>query len=586
MMMFGQLGLPFLAAFLAVSPLARADLPVHCLRHQVVGEWRFILSSMHEERTSCGHFRPDNETQPNRSEVESDQLDEQEKMLVLTMQDPNIAETGRDPNGTWTMIYDEGFEVNVQGLNFFAFSNYTYEKNLSAPDTKYNVSHCGYTMVGWYQNLDRTAFGCYYGYKIVQDDESSAESDHVVALAAKNAAEAAAKLATEKAKKSKAYDKPMDHHTQQKHVSKVNGQISALELGWKARPMEKWNGRTMREMNKYAGLKRPAGAKKATMAKNQMLMQRSSADRPVPESQGDATAAPQSFLQRGRKHHRHHRKHRTAPADGLPSVWDWSDINGRDYLEPVMDQSDCGSCYAASSMRMLTSRHKIKQNDTEAIPWSINFPLMCSEYNQGCQGGYGILTAKWSRDVGLLPATCMRYNTGGSCKLECDLDKLKGQKRYRAANHRYVGSWYGNSSVESIKSELYHNGPVVLGLEPAEDFMFYSEGIYKSTQVNLLHTGENREWEKVDHAVLLVGWGEDNNGQKYWKLQNSWGPDWGEDGFFRMAAGENECGIESIAEAADVVEDEQDGKQVEAYFKYQPMQDKNTASATTGHETL
>merc|ERR1719453_2300675 len=145
-----------------------------------------------------------------------------------------------------------------------------------------------------------------------------------------------------------------------------------------------------------------------------------------------------------RQHAQKHRSH-SSPVK-LPATWDWSNVDGKSYLEPVMDQSDCGSCYAASSMRMLTSRHKIRINNTEALPWSINFPLFCSEYNQGCKGGYGILTAKWSRDVGLLPATCMRYNTGGSCKLECDLKKLEG-KRYRAANQRYVGSWYGNSST-------------------------------------------------------------------------------------------------------------------------------------------
>merc|ERR1719163_1762181 len=106
---------------------------------------------------------------------------------------------------------------------------------------------------------------------------------------------------------------------------------------------------------------------------------------------GGPSSGAQSFLQR------------SVP---LPKAWDWGDVNGVNFLEPVMDQGDCGSCYAASSGRMLTARHKINLNNTQAVPWSINFPLMCSEYNQGCKGGYGILTAKWSRDVGLLPATC------------------------------------------------------------------------------------------------------------------------------------------------------------------------------------
>merc|ERR1719454_2491722 len=97
--------------------------------------------------------------------------------------------------------------------------------------------------------------------------------------------------------------------------------------------------------------------------------------------------------------------------------------------------------------------------------------------------------------------------------------------------------------------ELHSNGPVVVSLEPKSDLMYYQGGIYESTADEI-----HQEWERVDHAVLLIGYGE-ANGKKYWTLQNSWGPDWGENGFFRMARGINDSGIESIAVAADVVED-------------------------------
>ena len=47
-------------------------------------------------------------------------------------------------------------------------------------------------------------------------------------------------------------------------------------------------------------------------------------------------------------------------------------------------------------------------------------------------------------------------------------------------------------------------------------------------------------YAEVDHAVLLTGWGEDN-GKKYWRVQNSWGPQWGEQGTFRIRRGVDEC---------------------------------------------
>jgi cathepsin C len=499
-----------------------ADLPVHCVRHEVIGDWVFKLGPLSDKRSACGHEHPDvEEHQPSRQLVDTAQGSKSE--MTLSLKSPNLVSSGAK-KGTWTMIYDEGFEVKVDdGMTYFAFSNFTYEKDAKKPLAKpHNVSHCDQTMVGWYQNADRTKFGCYYGHKAKQP------------LPPKEKAAPALGTPDMVAKKS-TFDAPLDTKAQSKAVKRLNVKLGMLQLAWRAREVTKWNGRSMREVNQYVGLKRTVRRRDLH---REMLLQRSAETNSM---------GARSFLQR---------------ASALPKSLDWSDVNGVNYLEPVMDQADCGSCYAASSVRMLTARHKIKINDTNALPWSINFPLQCSEYNQGCKGGYGFLLSKWSDDVGLLPATCMRYDTAGTCKLECDLKTLQG-KRYRAANHRYVGSYYGRANEQLIKDELYSNGPLAIGIEPDDDFMYYSDGIYKSSNPQN-HTGEE-EWQQVDHGVLLVGYGEEK-GQKYWRIQNSWGPDWGEDGFFRIARGNDEAAIESMAEAADVVEDEQNGKRVEDLF--------------------
>ena len=69
--------------------------------------------------------------------------------------------------------------------------------------------------------------------------------------------------------------------------------------------------------------------------------------------------------------------------------------------------------------------------------------------------------------------------------------------------------------------------------------MNYQSGVYQRGPSAQLEGG---------HAVKLVGWGVED-GTDYWWIANSWGTGWGLDGFFKIARGDNECGIEETPAA-------------------------------------
>lgn len=559
---------PFLLATLLLQP-AWGDLPVHCLRHQVLGDWHFELSGLTERRSSCEHRRPDVE------EVQPNGLEHVAEVKNITLVDPSIARTSSDNAGFFTMIYDEGFEVQVEGLRFFAFSRFDMVGNSSS---KTNVSRCGETSRGWYRDENRSLWGCYHARKARPE------------LSLLSVPEFQPPVLSE------AYDRPLDQDYHEQRVRHLNNHLSGAGASWTARVYDHFVGLSLRQLNSYAGMVRlsPSLRPQAAQAFRQSQAQ---------PRRGKARGNRQTLLQVDRKKRNKEpsdaddcveapRIHATKPGDILPRLllkdqrglrpcqlrqqsaifaappdeallavekklseeFDWrSARGGRNFIEPVMDQSECGSCYAVSAMRMLTARHKIRINDTSAEPWSIYFPLHCGEYNQGCKGGYPYLVSKWSSDVGLIPASCAPYATDGTCEVKCDLSKV--QKRYRATDYRYVGGYYGASGPAGIMLELYRNGPVTTSFEPTEEFMYYGNGIFNMMTLGIRAPLASNEWQKVDHAVLLIGWGEEL-GQKYWTVQNSWGDQWGENGYFRIVRGINDSGFETDAVGADVVEDE------------------------------
>merc|ERR1712151_1156963 len=110
-----------------------------------------------------------------------------------------------------------------------------------------------------------------------------------------------------------------------------------------------------------------------------------------------------------------------------------------------------------------------------------------------------------------------------------------------SADKLRAASTYSNRGEQNIMKDLVENGPMYVAFTVYSDFPTYKSGVYRHTSGSALG----------GHAVTLVGYGE-LDGQKYWKIKNSWNENWGDNGHFLIARGSDECGIESSAGAGTI----------------------------------
>merc|ERR1712080_271885 len=226
-------------------------------------------------------------------------------------------------------------------------------------------------------------------------------------------------------------------------------------------------------------------------------------------------------------------------AEALPESFDWRNKEGVNFVPPIRNQGHCGSCYAFGSTAALEGRLRVQTNNKLQGTLSTQDVVSCSRYSQGCSGGFPYLVAgTYGMDFGFVVEECYPY-----VGKDTPCEQVDCHRHYTAA-YKYVGGYYGACNEELMKISLVNDGPVAVSFMVMPDFHAYTGGIYHWTGL----TDQFDPFEITNHVVSIVGYGADaDTGEKYWVVQNSWGETWGEEGFFRIRRGTDECAIESIA---------------------------------------
>ncbi|KAK6297506.1 hypothetical protein J4Q44_G00320890 [Coregonus suidteri] len=227
-------------------------------------------------------------------------------------------------------------------------------------------------------------------------------------------------------------------------------------------------------------------------------------------------------------------------------------------IKEIRDQGSCGSCWAFGAAEAISDRYCIHSNGKVSVEISAEDLLSCCDAcGMGCMGGFpsaawdywaesGLVTGGlYGSNIGCRPysiAPCEHHVNGTRppCTGEGDTPKCvsecnAGYTPSYVKDKRFGKQTYSVPSKEQqIMTELYKNGPVEAAFSVYEDFLLYKTGVYQHVTGQMLG----------GHAIKILGWGKENN-TPYWLVANSWNTDWGDNGFFKILRGKDECGIES-----------------------------------------
>jgi len=189
----------------------------------------------------------------------------------------------------------------------------------------------------------------------------------------------------------------------------------------------------------------------------------------------------------------------------------------------IKDQGQCGSCWAFSTTGSVEGIVQIAHGHLTSLSEQQLMDCSVAEGNLGCAGGLMDNAFKYVEKSGLCTEAAYPYTAkDGTCKSSsCTMSADSKITGYKDVAH-----------TENSLGASVDNQPVSVAIEADQSgFQLYKSGVFCGV------CGTN-----LDHGVLAVGYGTDA-GSNYWKVKNSWGTSWGEQGYIRMCRDSDKCGI-------------------------------------------
>jgi cathepsin L len=206
---------------------------------------------------------------------------------------------------------------------------------------------------------------------------------------------------------------------------------------------------------------------------------------------------------------------------------------------PVDDQGDCGNCYEHSGTHVCASAQYVAGvwAKTSGQALSVQCMLDCHPEFGGCNGGDEYQVSQWIMANGC--PSLAQYPGAGSSPGQCK--GLGGMTLYMVNSLVMCSNTQGVANTQDIKNCVLAYGYVSVAGAAGDDWDNYQPGTILQGNAT-----------DVNHAIGIVGW-NDNGSPPYWIVQNSWGTEWGNNGYLWIAYGADSIGTEAYAAIATPV---------------------------------